>query len=71
MLLCVLASDLMLCLVDRQWAGEDVAGMVGIHPTMRWIDPMVTAECIAAKSQYAGHLYLQFELEESWDRPGV
>jgi hypothetical protein len=36
-----------------------------------WIDPMVTAERIAAKPQYAGHLYLQFELEESWDRPGV
>ena len=36
-----------------------------------WIDPMVTAERIAAKSQYAGHLYLQFELEESWDKPGV
>ncbi len=35
-----------------------------------WIDPMVTAERIAATSQYAGHLYLQFELEESWDRPG-
>jgi hypothetical protein len=32
-----------------------------------WIDPMVTVERIAAKSQYAGHLYLQFELEESWD----
>jgi hypothetical protein len=28
-----------------------------------WIDPMVTAERIAAKSHYAGHLYLQFELE--------
>ena len=32
---------------------------------------MVTAERIAAKSQYAGHLYLQFELEESWDMPRV
>ncbi len=30
-----------------------------------WIDPMVTAERIAAKSQYAGHQYLQIELEES------
>ena len=36
-----------------------------------WIDPMLTAERIAAKSQYAGHMYYQFELEESWDRPGV
>jgi hypothetical protein len=32
---------------------------------------MVTAERIAAKSQYAGHLYFQFELEELWDRPCV
>jgi hypothetical protein len=36
-----------------------------------WIDPMVTAERIAAKSKYAGNMYLQFEIEESWDRPGV
>jgi len=36
-----------------------------------WIDPMLTAERIAAKSQYAGHMYYQFELEDSWDRPGV
>ena len=36
-----------------------------------WIDPMLTAERIAAKSQYAGHMYYQFELEESWDRLGV
>ena len=36
-----------------------------------WIDPMLTAERIAAKSQYAGHMYYQFDLEESWDRPGV
>jgi hypothetical protein len=36
-----------------------------------WIDPMLTAEHIAAKSQYAGHMYYQFELEESWDRAGV
>ena len=36
-----------------------------------WIDPMVTAERIAAKSKYAGNLYIQFEIEESWDRPGV
>ena len=28
MLLLVLASDLMLCWVDRQWAGEDVAGRI-------------------------------------------
>jgi hypothetical protein len=36
-----------------------------------WIDPMVIAEHTTAKSQYAGHLYLQFELEESWNNPGV
>ncbi len=36
-----------------------------------WIDPMVTAERIAAKSQYAGHIYLKFDLEDSWVRPGV
>ena len=28
MLLLVLASDLMLCWVDRQWAGEDAAGRI-------------------------------------------
>jgi len=26
-----------------------------------WIDPMLTAEHIAAKSQYAGHMYYQFD----------
>ena len=31
----------------------------------------VTAELIAAKSQYAGHMYYQFELEESWERADV
>ena len=36
-----------------------------------WIDPMPTAECIAAKTKYAGNLYLQFEMEDSWERPGV
>jgi hypothetical protein len=36
-----------------------------------WIDPMVTVDRIAAKFQYDGHLHLQFELEASWDRPGV
>ena len=35
------------------------------------IDPMLTAERIAAKYKYAGNLYLQFELEGSWERPGV
>ena len=29
-----------------------------------WIDPMLTAERIAAKTKYAGHLYLQFEMED-------
>ncbi len=36
-----------------------------------WIDPMLTAERIAGKTKYAGNLYLQFEFEESWERPGV
>ena len=36
-----------------------------------WIDPMLTAERIAAKTKYAGHLYLQFEMEDSWERHGM
>ena len=36
-----------------------------------WIDPMLFAEHISAKSKYAGNLYLQFELEDSWKRPGT
>ena len=36
-----------------------------------WIDPMFAAERIAAKSKYAGKLYLQYEPEESWERPGM
>jgi hypothetical protein len=36
-----------------------------------WIDPMMAAERITGKSKYAGNLYLQFEREESWTRPGV
>ncbi len=36
-----------------------------------WIDPMLVAESIAAKSKYAGNHYLQFELEDSWERPGT
>ena len=36
-----------------------------------WIDPLLNAERIVAKSKYAGKLYLQFEPEESWTRPGV
>ena len=31
---------------------------------------MFAAERIAAKSKYAGKLYLQFVPEESWERPG-
>ena len=31
----------------------------------------MNAERIVAKSKYAGKLYLQFEPEESWERPGV
>ena len=36
-----------------------------------WIDPMLTAERIAAKTKYAGHLYLQFEMEDSWEMHGM
>ena len=36
-----------------------------------WVDPLLSAERIVAKSKYAGKLYLQFEPEESWERPGV
>ena len=36
-----------------------------------WIDPLINAERIVAKSKYAGKLYLQFQPEESWERPGV
>ena len=36
-----------------------------------WIDPLMNAERIVAKSKYAGKLYLQFQPEESWERPGV
>jgi hypothetical protein len=36
-----------------------------------WIDPMLAVERIAAKSEYAGKMHLQFELEDSWDRPGA
>ncbi len=32
---------------------------------------MFDAEQIAAQSKIAGKLYLQFEPEESWERPGV
>jgi hypothetical protein len=32
---------------------------------------MLSAESLVAKSKYAGNLYLQFEREESWTRPGV
>ena len=36
-----------------------------------WINPMLTAERIAAKTKYAGNLYLQFEPEDSWERPAL
>ena len=32
---------------------------------------MLADESIAAKAKYAGNLYLQFELEDSWERPGT
>jgi hypothetical protein len=36
-----------------------------------YIDPSWSAERIAAKRKYAGHMYYQYEPEESWTRPGV
>ncbi len=38
-----------------------------------WTNPVMAAECIAGKSEFAasGNLYLQFEREKSWTRPGV
>ncbi len=34
---------------------------------VHWIELCIFRLC---KSKYAGKLYLQFEIEESWDRPG-
>ena len=36
-----------------------------------YIDPSWSAERIAAKRKYSGHMYYQYEPEESWTRPGV
>ena len=36
-----------------------------------WIDPVMVAERLAGKSKYARKLYLKFETEDSWSRPGV
>ena len=36
-----------------------------------WTDPLLSAERMAGKSKYAKKLYLRFEKEESWERPGV
>ena len=36
-----------------------------------WIDTILTAEGKAVKSKYAGNQYLHFEIEDSWERPGV
>ncbi len=35
------------------------------------IDPSWTAEGIAAKRKYAGHMYYKYKPEESWTRPGL
>ena len=55
------------CMFNISFSAMDGDQLVDFY----WIDPMLTAERIAAKSQYAGHMYYQFEPEESWDRPGV
>ncbi len=36
-----------------------------------YIDPFWTAERIAAKKKYVGHMYFQYEPQESWTRLGV
>ncbi len=36
-----------------------------------WVDPMLSAERIASKSKYSGHMYYQYEPEWSWERPGI
>jgi hypothetical protein len=36
-----------------------------------WIEQMLSAERIAAKSEYSGHMYYQYEREWSWERPGI
>ncbi len=37
-----------------------------------WIDPLLDlAKSIVGRTKYAKKLYLQFELEESWDKPGI
>ena len=36
-----------------------------------WIDPMLSAERIAGKSKYSGHMYFQYLPEWSWERPGI
>ena len=33
--------------------------------------PVMVTERLAGKSKYAGKLYLKFETEDSWTRPGV
>ncbi len=50
-----------------------------VHPDLEcdqfgefiWIDSLLHAERKAAVFEYAGYKYMQFELEETWERPKV
>ena len=49
-----------------------VSAMDGDQPVdFYWIDPLLSAERIAGRTKYAKKLYLQFEPQDSWERPGV
>jgi hypothetical protein len=55
-----------------QHIGYIFSGRKGDHLVdFYWIDPMFAAEPIAAQFDFSGKLYLRFEPEESWERPGV
>ena len=65
--MCIYDIFCIFCMSNLSFSAMDGDQLVDFY----WIDPMLTAERIAAKSKYAGHMHYQFELEESWDRPGV
>ena len=65
--MCIYDIFCIFCMSNLSFSAMDGDQLVDFY----WIDPMLTAERIAAKTQYAGHMYYQFELEESWDRAGV
>ena len=59
--MCIYDIFCIFCMSNLSFSAMDGDQLVDFY----WIDPMLTAERIAAKSQYAGHMYYQFELEES------